>query len=83
MPSSCPPLTTIHKSGIDSVIGGGGLIDCQSLCGIGNTENGNDYAQCRACIGRDGLSLIPHDCMCFVYSLRECGDTIVLHFKSL
>jgi hypothetical protein len=47
-------------------------------------DNGNNYVQCKACIGRDGLSLIPHNCMCFVYSTRECGDTIlVVHFKSV
>jgi hypothetical protein len=41
-------------------------------------------AQCKACIGSDGLlSLIPHNC--FVYSPRECRDTklVVLHFKSV
>ena len=41
-------------------------------------------AQCKACIGSDGLlSLIPHKC--FVYSLRECWDTklAVLNFKSV
>jgi hypothetical protein len=65
-----------HKGGI---IGGGGMIDPQSLC-----SDGNDYAQYKACIGRDGLSLNPHDCMCFVYSSREGGDTIlVVHFKSV
>jgi hypothetical protein len=39
-------------------------------------------AQYKACIGCDGLSLIPHDC--FVYSSKECQDTIlVVHFKSV
>ena len=41
-------------------------------------------AQCKACIGSDGLlSLIPHNCI--VYSPRECWDTklVVLHFKSI
>jgi hypothetical protein len=41
-------------------------------------------AQCKACIGSDGLlSLIPHNC--FVYSPRECRDTklVVLNFKSV
>jgi hypothetical protein len=69
-----------HEGGI---LGGGGPIGPQSLCGVGNMDNGNDYVQCKACIGCDGLSLIPHNCMCFVYSSRECGDTIlVVHFKS-
>jgi hypothetical protein len=50
------------KGGIDSMIGEGGPIDLQSLCGIGNRDGNNDYAQCKACIGRDDLSLFPHDC---------------------
>jgi hypothetical protein len=70
-----------HKG---SIIGGGGTVYPQSLCGVGNMDNGNDYAQWEVCIGRDGLFLILHNCMCFVYSLRECGDTIlVVHFKSV
>jgi hypothetical protein len=71
------------KGGIDSMIGGGRPIDPQSLCaGVGNKDGNNNYAQCKACIGRDGLSLFPHDCKCFVYSTRESEDTIVVCFKS-
>ena len=43
---------------------------------------GGGDAQYEACIGCDGLSLIPH--YCFVYSSRECWDTtLVVHFKSV
>jgi hypothetical protein len=43
---------------------------------------GGGGAQYKAFIGCDGLSLILHDC--FVYSSRECRDTIlVVHFKSV
>ena len=42
---------------------------------------GGGGAQYEACIGCDSLSLIPHNC--FVYSSKECWDTIlVVHFKS-
>jgi hypothetical protein len=68
---------------IDSVIAGVGLINPQSLCGNGNKDNDNDIALCKACIGRDGLSLIYYDCKCLVYFLREGGDTIVACFKSV
>jgi hypothetical protein len=50
------------KGGIDSMIGGGGPIDPQSLCGIGNNDGNKDCAQHKTCIGCDGLSLFPHDC---------------------
>jgi hypothetical protein len=62
---------------IDSMIGGGGVINPQSLFGNGNNDNDNNYAQLKACIGRDGLSLIlqvfslfikrrwGHHCVCF------------------
>jgi hypothetical protein len=43
---------------------------------------GGGDTQYEALIGRDGLSLIPHNCS--VYSSRECQDTIlVVHFKSV
>jgi hypothetical protein len=47
-----------HKGAIDYVIGGDGPINPQSLCIDGNKGNNNDYTQCKACIGRDGLTLI-------------------------
>ena len=68
---------------IDSVICGGGPINPQSLCGNGNKDDGNNYTEHKACIGRDGLSLISYDCKCLVYSLREGGDTIVVSFISV
>jgi hypothetical protein len=68
---------------IDSMIGGGGLINPQSLCGNGNKDNNNNNEQCEACIGRDGLSLISYNCKCLVYFSREGGDTIVACFKSV
>jgi hypothetical protein len=71
------------KGGIGSMIGGSGSIDPQSLCGIDNNDSNNNYAQCKACIGRDGLSLFPHNCKWFVYSTRESEDTIVVCFKSV
>jgi hypothetical protein len=66
----------------DSVIGGGGLINPQSLCGNSNKDNDNNNAQRMVWSGRDGLSLISYNCKCLVYSLREGGDTIVVYFKS-
>ncbi len=49
--------------------------------GIESAIGGGD-PQYEACIRRDSLSLIPHDC--FVYSSNECWDTIlVVHFKSV
>ncbi len=74
-----------HEGAIDSVIGGGGPIDPQSLFGDGSMEDNNDYTHCnKACIiGRDGLSLISYDCKCFVYSSREGVDTKVVCFKSV
>jgi hypothetical protein len=68
---------------IDSVIGGGGPINPQSSCGNGNKDDNNNNAQCEACIGWDGLSLISYDCKCLVYSSREGGDTIMACFKSV
>jgi hypothetical protein len=68
---------------IVSVIGGGGPINPQSLCGNGNKDNNNNNVQCKASIVRDGLSLISYDCKCLVYSSREGGDTIVACFKSV
>ncbi len=56
------------KGCIDSMIGGGGPIYPQSLCGVGNKDRDNDYAQRKACTGCDGISLFPHDCKCFIYS---------------
>ncbi len=53
------------KGGIDSMIGGGGSIDPQALCGIGNNDGNKDYLQCEACIGRDSLSLFPNVCKGF------------------
>jgi hypothetical protein len=50
------------KGGIDSMIGGDGLIDPQSSCEVGKKDGNNDHAQDKACIRRDGLSLFPHDC---------------------
>jgi hypothetical protein len=44
------------KGGIDSMIGGGGLINPQTLCGIGNNDGNKDYTQREACIGCDSLS---------------------------
>jgi hypothetical protein len=72
-----------HEGRIDSAIGGGGPIDPQSLCGNGNKDNNNNYAQCKACIGHDDLSLISYNSKCFVYSLKEGGGTIVVCFKSV
>jgi hypothetical protein len=71
------------EGGIDSMIGGGGPIDPQSLCGFGNNDSNKDYTQCKACIGRDSLSLFLHNCKGFVYSKREIEDTIVVWFKSV
>jgi hypothetical protein len=71
------------KGGIDLMRGGGGPIDPQSLCGIGNKDVKNNYVQCKACIGHDGLSLSPHECKCFVYSTRESEDTSMVCFKSV
>ena len=49
--------------------------------GIESAIGGGDV-QCKACIGCDGLSLIPHHC--FVYFSRECPDTkLVVHFQSV
>jgi hypothetical protein len=70
------------KGGIDSMIEGGGPINPQSLCGIGNKDNDNDYVQQEACIEHGSLSLLSHNCKCFVYSTRESEDTIVVCFKS-
>ncbi len=69
------------KGGIDSMKRGGGPINPQALCGIGNNDGNKDYAQCEACIGCDSLSLFPHICKGFVYSTREIEDTIVVWFK--
>ncbi len=69
------------KGCVDSMIGGGGLIDPQSSCGIGNNDGNKDYVQHEACIGHDGLSLFPHGCKGFVYSTRESEGTIVVWFK--
>jgi hypothetical protein len=33
------------EGGIDSIIGGGGPIDPQALCGVGNNDSNKDYAQ--------------------------------------
>jgi hypothetical protein len=71
------------KCGIDSMIGGGGPIDPQASCGIGNYDGNKDYAQCEACIGRDSSSLFPHVCKGLVYSTREIENTIVVWFKSV
>jgi hypothetical protein len=71
------------KGGIDSMRGGSGLIDPQSLCGAGNKDSNNDYVQCKSCIGCDGLSLFPYNCKCFVYFTRESEDTGVVCFKSV
>jgi hypothetical protein len=68
---------------INSVIGGGGPINPQSFCGNCNKDDNNNNAQRKACIGRDGLSLISYDCKCLVYSSREGGGTIVACFKSV
>jgi hypothetical protein len=65
------------------MIGGGGPIDPQSLCGFGNNDGNKDYAQCKACISCDSLSLLPHDCKGFVYFTREIEDTIVVWFMSV
>jgi hypothetical protein len=59
------------EGGIDSTIGGGGPIDPQALCGIGNNDGNSDYAQLEACIARDSLSLFLHICKSFVYSIRN------------
>jgi hypothetical protein len=71
------------KGGIDSMIGGGGPIDLQASCGIGNNDGNKDYVQREACIGRDSLSLFPHNCKDFVHSTREIEDTIVDLFKNV
>ncbi len=71
------------KGGIDSMIGGGGLIDLQALCGIAKMDGNKVYVQRDACIGRDSLSLFLCDCKGFVYSTREIEDTIVDWFKSV
>jgi hypothetical protein len=70
----------------DSVITGSGDFFVSSP--DNNHESGIEFAigrggaQYEACIGCDGLSLIPHNC--FVYSSKECSDTIlVVHFKSV
>jgi hypothetical protein len=39
--------------------------------------------QHKACIDHDSLSLFPHVCKDFVYSIREIEDTIVVWFKSV
>jgi hypothetical protein len=62
----------------DSMAGGGGPINPQALCGIGNNDSNKDYAQHEACIAHDSLSLFPHLCKGFVYSIREIEDTIVV-----
>jgi hypothetical protein len=72
-----------YKGGIDSMIGGGGPIDPQSSCGIGNKDGNNNYTQHEACIGGVGLSLFPHNCKFFVHSTRESEDTGVVCFKSV
>jgi hypothetical protein len=69
------------KGGIDSMIGGGGPIDPQALCGVGNNDGNKDYTQPEACIGRDSISLFPHVCKGFVNSTREIEDTIVAWFS--
>ena len=71
------------KGGIDSMIGGGGLIDLQALCGIAKMDGNKVYVQRDACIGRDSLSLNPHICKGFAYYSREIEDTIVVWFKSV
>jgi hypothetical protein len=38
------------KGGIDSMIGGSGLIDPQASCGIGNNDGNKDYAQHEASV---------------------------------
>jgi hypothetical protein len=59
------------KGGIDSMIGGGGPIDPQSSCGIGNNDSNKDYTQQEACIGHDGLSVFPHNCkFCLFYKRK-------------
>jgi hypothetical protein len=63
------------------MIGGGGPINPQASCGIGNNDCNKDYTQCEACIGHDNLSLFPMVCKGFVYSTREIEDTIVVWFK--
>ena len=58
-----------------------GCLDVFGESGIESAIGGGD-TQYEAFIGHDGLSLIPHDC--FIYSSRECLDTIlVVHFKSV
>ncbi len=73
------------KGGIDSMIGGGGPINPQASCGVGNNDGNKDYVQCKACIGSDSLSRFPHSCkgFVFVFSSREIEDTIVVWFKSV
>ncbi len=41
------------KGGTVSMIGCGGLINPQSLCGVGNNDSNKDYVQPKACIGCD------------------------------
>ncbi len=70
----------------DSVIAGSGdfFMSSPNDNHEGDIESamGGGGAEYKECIGRDGLlSLIPHNC--FVYSSKECWDTIlVVHFKS-
>jgi hypothetical protein len=71
------------EGGIDSMIGGGGPISPQASCGIDNNDGNKYYVKHEACIGRDSLSLFPHDCKGFVYSTQEIEDTIVVWFKSV
>jgi hypothetical protein len=71
------------EGGIDSMIGGGGRINPQALCGVGNNGDNKDYAQRETCIGRDSLSLFPQVCKGFVNCTREIEDTIVVLFKSV
>jgi hypothetical protein len=68
---------------IDSVIGGGGPINPQSLCGNGNKDDDKNNVQHKACIGQDGLSLISYNCKSLANFLREGGDTIVACFKNV
>ncbi len=71
------------KGSIDSMIGGGWPIDPQASCGVGNNDNNKDYAQRKACIGHDSLSLFSHVCKGFVYSTSKIEDTNVVWFKSI
>jgi hypothetical protein len=65
------------------MIEGGGPIDPQALCCVGNNDGDRDYAQYEACIGCDSLALFSHVYKGFVYSTREIEDTIVVWFKSV